>query len=258
MKDLNGKVALVTGAGSGLGLSIAQRLARHGVRLVLAVRSADAGERVVAEIRSSGGEALVAKCDVSNAGEVEQAVAMAIRAYGRLDVLVNNAGSIDPIAAIAEAEPSQWRRAIEINLIGTYHGIRYALPPMLSQGEGVLICLSSNAARKPFEGWSAYCAAKAGVSMLVHAVHGEYGARGIRAMSYMPGAVDTAMQVKIRASGLNPASQVPREKLLTPVRAARGAVWLCSAAARNWGGREVHIRDEDFTQAAGTYIDATD
>jgi NAD(P)-dependent dehydrogenase (short-subunit alcohol dehydrogenase family) len=114
--------------------------------------------------------------------------------------------------------------------------------------------LSSGAARGPMEGWSAYCAGKAGLAMITRAVHKEFGAQGIRIFGFAPGVVDTDMQAVIRASGINPVSKIPRENLAAPDDAAHGIAWLCTPAADALAGEEVDVRHEDFRRAAGLKV----
>jgi NAD(P)-dependent dehydrogenase (short-subunit alcohol dehydrogenase family) len=121
----------------------------------------------------------------------------------------------------------------------------------LAEKGGAVVNISSGAASHPMEGWSAYCASKAAVAMLTRSVAHEYGSQGVLSFGYRPGVVDTDMQGRIRASGLNPISQLPREKLTRPDAAARGVVWLFEAMPADLSGMELDIRDEAFLQRIG-------
>jgi 3-oxoacyl-[acyl-carrier protein] reductase len=163
MNELEGKVAIVTGASRGIGAATATAFARAGARVVLAARSDRDIERIADEIRSDGGQAIAARCDVSAYRDVENVVDQALAAFGSINFLVNNAGVIDPIARLAESDPDAWSRVADINYKGGYHGLRAAIPVMLQQGSGVIVNISSGAATSPLEGWSHYCSTKAAV-----------------------------------------------------------------------------------------------
>lgn len=254
MKELNGKAALVTGASRGIGEAAARKLAASGVAVLLAARDVDSCNRIAAEIREAGGTAQALRCDVANYGDMEAAVAATLEHFGRLDILVNNAGMVEPIARIEESDPEAWARNISVNLLGVYHGIRAALRPLRAAGGGVIINISSGAAHQPLEGWSAYCSGKAAVAMLTRAVAHELGETGLRVYGFAPGVVDTEMQVQIRASGINPVSQLPRDSLASADDPAQAIVWLCSDAAIDLAGQELNIREPELRQRIGLAV----
>ena len=158
--------------------------------------------------------------------------------FGPPDVLVNNAGVIEPIGMVGAADPTEWARSIEINLIGAYYAIRAVLPGMIERGHGDIINVSSGAALRPQEGWSAYCAGKAGLAMLTRSIDLEHRAAGIRVFGFQPGTTDTDMQVTIRASGINMVSKIPREQLTPVAHPARAIVYLCTREADDLAGKE--------------------
>ena len=143
-----------------------------------------------------------------------------------------------------------WARNLEINLIGAAHMARAAIPH-LRQGGGVIVNISSGAAESALEGWSAYCAAKAGLAMLTQALHLEEAANGLRVYGFKPGTVDTQMQAKVRASGINPVSQMRPGDYLPAEVPAQVIAWLCSDAAADLAGRELSIRDAELCRRAG-------
>jgi NAD(P)-dependent dehydrogenase (short-subunit alcohol dehydrogenase family) len=122
---------------------------------------------------------------------------------------------------------------------------------MVAQGGGTIVNISSGAAHRPQEGWSAYCAGKAGLAMLTRSIHLEYGTQGIRIFGFAPGVVDTDMQVAIRASGINPVSKLPRESLAPASEPARAIAWLCTPAADALAGQELDVRNPDLRAAVG-------
>jgi NAD(P)-dependent dehydrogenase (short-subunit alcohol dehydrogenase family) len=166
-------------------------------------------------------------------------------------VLVNNAGTIDPIAQLADVDPAAWGRAVDVNLKGVFHGIRAAIPVMRAQGSGTIITVSSGAARAALEGWSSYCAGKAGALMLTQAAHLEEGPHGIRVLGLSPGTVATEMQVKIKASGINPVSQLDPAVHIPADWPARALLWMCGPEADPWLGSDVMLRDEAVRKAVG-------
>ncbi len=197
-------------------------------------------------IVDAGGAASAHACDVSDYDAVAALVAATKDRFGKLDALVNNAGVIEPIASIVTSDPAVWARNIEINLTGPYHAIRAVLPGMIAGGGGTIVNISSGAAIRPQEGWSAYCSAKAGLHMLTRAVALETAGTGIRVFGFQPGTTDTDMQVLIRASGMNPISQIPRGNLTPVAHPAAAIVYLCTPAADDLNGQEFSLRDEAF------------
>ncbi len=251
MNELKDKVAIVTGASRGIGAATARTFAGLGAKVVLTARSADAIDALADEIRTGGGAAVARAGDVTRYGDVEAVVAAATAAFGRLDVLVNNAGLIEPIARLADSEPEAWAAAFEVNAKGVYHGLRAALPVMRAQGGGVVVNVSSGAAVNPLEGWSHYCAGKAAALMLTRCADREYGEAGIRVVGLSPGTVATEMQVAIRASGINPVSQLDPAVHIPPEWAARAIAWLCTSAAADLHGTDFALREEANRRRVG-------
>lgn len=243
------RVVAITGASRGIGAAAARAFAQAGARVALLARSEAEISALAAEIGQE--RAMALPCDVADAGQVTTALGRVATEFGGLDVLVNNAGVIDPIARITEAAPEDWGHAIDINLKGVFHGMRAAIPLMRARGGGTIITVSSGAAHRPLEGWSAYCAAKAGAAMLTRAAHLEEAANGLRIMGLSPGTVATEMQGKIRASGINPVSQIDWAAHIPPEWPAAALVWMCGPGGDDWLGEEVSLRDEAVRAAVG-------
>ena len=241
---MQGRVVLITGASRGIGAAAAREFAAAGAQVVVLARS-DVSE-LAAEI---GGMAL--RCDVGDWAQMQAAVAAVVGRYGRLDVLINNAGVIEPIAHLADADPTAFAAATDINLLGVFHGMRAALPVMKAQGAGTIITVSSGAAVNPMEGWGAYCSSKAGALMLTRVADLEERAQGLRVLGLSPGTVATDMQVKIKASGVNPVSQLDFAVHIPADWPAKALVWMCGPAADGWLGRDVSLRDEAVRKAVG-------
>ena len=245
---MQGKVVAITGASRGIGAAAARIFVQAGARVALLARSGDEIGQVAAQI---GPQALALRCDVADAASLRAALDQALRWGGRLDVLINNAGVIDPITPLAEADPADWGRSIDINLKGVFHGMRTAIPVMKAQGSGTIITVSSGAAHTPLEGWGAYCSAKAGAAMLTRMAHLEEGAWGLRVMGLSPGTVATDMQVRIKASGVNPVSQLDPAVHIPADWPARALLWMCSPDADGWLGQEISLRDQVIRARVG-------
>ncbi len=250
MGELSGKSVIVTGASRGIGAAAAEALVAEGASVLLLARSADGITTLATRLRKSG-QAEAMTCDVSEFSQVQAAVGRAHEAFGRIDVLVNNAGVIEPIGPMAAADPRAWAHAADINFKGVFFGMRAVLPAMRQQGSGVIVNLGSGAAHNPLEGWSHYCAAKAATDMLTRCAHVENRGRGVRVFSLSPGTVATDMQRKIRASGINPVSQMDFASHAPVEDPARAIVWLCGEDAVSLAGQEVSLRDPDIRARIG-------
>jgi len=240
-----GKAVLITGASRGIGKAAARLFAEKGAKLGLAGRPS----RELTAVAEATGATLL-PCDVADAGQVAAAVAAMGERFDGLDVLINNAGVIDPIARIEEADAAAWARQIDVNLTGVFHGMRAALPVMRKAGSGTIITVGSGAAYSPLEGWSGYCASKAGAIMLTRAAHLEAG-DVVRVLSLSPGTVATGMQAAIRASGLNPVSQLDWSVHVPPEWPALALLWMCSPDADDWRGAEVSLREAAIRERIG-------
>jgi 3-oxoacyl-[acyl-carrier protein] reductase len=251
MQELKGMTAVVTGASRGIGAATARELASQGVSVVLAARTVDEIEKVVAEIRESGGTAESIVCDVSRYADVASAIELCTESFGHLDILVNNAGVIDPIARLAESDPDQWDRVVDINLKGVYHGLRAAIPKMVARGAGTIVNISSGAATSALEGWSHYCSTKAAVLSLTRCADKEYRDLGLRVVGLSPGTVATDMQDAIRTSGLNPVSQLDPKVHIPADWVARAVAWLCTSAAIDLVGTDFSIKTDEARRRVG-------
>lgn len=251
MTEINEKTAVITGASRGIGAATAAYLALKGVNVVLAARNADALTDVSAQIVRTGGKALALPCDVSDFAQVQAVVARANTQFGSVDLLVNNAGIIDPIARIADSDPDAWGRVMDVNIKGAYHAIRAVLPIMLAQGAGTIINISSGAATSALEGWSHYCASKAALLSLTRVTDREYRPQGIACVGLSPGTVATDMQRQIKASGINPVSQLEVSDHISPDRVARGIAWLAEGGAQDHLGGDFSLKTEAGRHAVG-------
>jgi NAD(P)-dependent dehydrogenase (short-subunit alcohol dehydrogenase family) len=249
--ELKGKVALVTGASRGLGEGAARALAAAGASVMLVARDDKLVGDVARSIAQAQGRAEATACDVSHYAAVQKVVQQTEARLGPVDILVNNAGVIEPISEVATSDPAIWAENVSINLIGAYYVLRAVLPGMLARGGGTIVNVSSGAAYRPLEGWSAYCSGKAGLAMVTRAVALETAGKGIRIFGFSPGTIDTDMQVKIRASGMNMISRIRREDLSPVEHAVRGLVYLCTTDAEDLLGQDASMRDDAFRKRIG-------
>jgi len=191
--NIGGKVAIVTGASSGLGESTARHLAARGAKLVLAARRTDRLQSLVAEIRAAGGQAIAVATDVAKRDDVEKLAAAAVEAFGRIDVLVNNAG-VMPLSPLAKLKVGEWDRTIDVNIKGVLYGIAAVLPRMQAQGSGHIINIASIAGIKVFTPiGTVYSATKHAVRAISEGLRVEAG-RSIRVTTVSPGAVESELK----------------------------------------------------------------
>ncbi len=231
---LKGKVAIITGAGSGIGRASALLFAREGARVIVADLVAAAGEETVAEIKATGGEAIFVQVDVSKAAEVEQMVQVAVESYSRLDILYNNAGLTLP-AMVTETTEEIWTRSIDVNLKGVMLGCKYAIPEMLKNGGGSIINTASMLGLVASPRQAPYCAAKGGVVLLTKQVAIDYARDNIRVNCICPSEVDTPMHRKFIEESPDPEAtkkrlmeRIPLNRVAQPEEIATVALFLAS------------------------------
>jgi NAD(P)-dependent dehydrogenase (short-subunit alcohol dehydrogenase family) len=234
MKKLDGKVAIITGAGSGIGRASALLFAEEGARVVIADNVVSGGEGTVKMIEEAGGEACFVKTDVSVEADVKRLVEVALDKYGKVDILFNNAGIVGKQVPTHEIEVADWDSVININLKGMFLGIKYTVPQMLKQGGGVIINTASAAS---FDGWPGimpYCASKGGVLQLTKAVALDYAKQNIRVNCICPGSIWTPLveSMLLEQGDVEEGKKVliqnkqPTGRLGKPEEIARGALFL--------------------------------
>ena len=190
---LKGKVAIVTGAGSGLGEAISILFARNNATVVLADLDMEGAERVLKQIEGSGGKGRVVRTDVSNPADSKALVDTAVKTFGRLDIAVNNAGIGGATAPLGEYPLDGWDKIIAINLSGVFYGMRHQIPAMLASGGGAIVNMSSIAGKVGLVNAGGYVAAKHGVIGLTETAAIEYGEKGIRVNAVGPGFINTPL-----------------------------------------------------------------
>ena len=230
-----GKVALVTGAGSGIGRQTALAFAREGAQVVVSDIVVEGGEETVQQITAAGGQATFVKVDVAQAGQVKALVNTAVETYGRIDCAFNNAGIEGEQSPTTECSQANWERVVAIDLKGVWLCLKYEIPQMLSQGGGTIVNTASAAGLVGFPGLPDYVASKHGVVGLTKTAALEYAKSGIRVNAVCPGVIQTPMVE--RGAQLSPGfdelavSMEPVGRFGQPSEVGEAVVWLCSDAA---------------------------
>ncbi len=250
--QFEGKVALVTGGGSGIGRATAIAFAQQGARVIVADINSESGPETVKQIKAAGGEATFVSTDVTKADEVAAMVDETVAAYGRLDFAHNNAG-IDGDFAVTHAHTEEnFDRVIAVNLKSVWLGMKYEIPQMLKQGGGVIINTASTAGLTGYRTMGIYVASKHGVIGLTKSAALEFSTKNIRILAVCPGAIRTPMidefikgvpEVEASMNGLQPMGRMGR-----PEEVANVVTWLCSDAASFMTGAAIPIEGGTLVQ----------
>ncbi len=230
---LNGRVAIVTGAGRGIGRAIAQRFSQEGAAVVLAARTTAQIREAAKEIESSGGYAVAIRCDVTRERQVERLVARVAQRFGRIDILVNNAGINMPPTDVTDTDLAAWRRIVDVNLTGAFICTRAVLPHMKEQGTGVVLTISSVGGRRGAAGRGPYRASKAALINFTETLGAEGAKYGVRAVCLCPGGVDTEMMRQIAMGG--------GRDLMKPEQIAEVAAYAVSDEAATLNGVAIDV-----------------
>ena len=249
-------VVIVTGASRGLGAAVVRWLAKVGAAVTLVARSEENLRQVAEDVRRLGGSPQVVTADVSDVDDCRRAVQTTLEQFGRIDALVNNAGVVQPLAPVAETNPEDWRRNIEVNLFASYYLVRAAISN-LREHKGRIVNVSSGAANLALATVSAYCTGKAALNHFTRVLAAEEPA--VTALTVRPGVVDTDMQAALRSQADNsmPAEQKAyyrqlreRGELEPPEIPARAIAWLALYAPRELSGRFLDYDDPRISRPA--------
>ncbi len=232
---VQGKIALVTGGGSGIGRATALKLAKEGAKVMIADYMPEGGERTVRMIEEAGGEASFVAADVSVTKQVEAMVAKTVETYARIDCAFNNAGIEGRMANTVECTEETWDRTIAINLKGVWLCMKYEIPQMLKQGGGTIVNTASIAGLVGFEGLPAYNASKGGVVQLTRTAALEFATKNIRVNCVCPGVIRTPMVERLLDNRSFTEEQLnagePVGRMGKPEEIAEGVLWLLSDAS---------------------------
>jgi NAD(P)-dependent dehydrogenase (short-subunit alcohol dehydrogenase family) len=235
MGKLTGKIALITGAASGIGRASALLFAREGACVAVVDRDLPGAKAAVEEIVGAGGTAIALEADVSKSADVQRMIGATIERFGQLDILYNNAGIMSP-GLLHQVSEDEWNRVIAINLSANFLACKYALPELMKHG-GVILCTASVAGLEGRTAHAAYCASKAGVINMIKNVAMDYAKYNIRANCLCPGGVATNISIEA-LRGLSDAAKerlakwsgesVPMARIAQPDELANAALFLCS------------------------------
>ncbi|MFB6643028.1 SDR family NAD(P)-dependent oxidoreductase [Streptomyces chartreusis] len=244
---LDGRSVIVTGAGSGIGRAAALAFAGEGARVVAADLNAEGAQEVVKEIEEAGGSAVAVAGDLSEQAVVDRVVETAVARFGGVDVLVNNAGIMDRMSALADVDDAEWERVIRVNLTAPFLLTRAVLPHMLRAGRGAVVNTASEAGLRGSAAGAAYTASKHGVVGLTKSLAVMYRKQGIRANAIAPGGTQTGIVVDAAQDAHGPAALGPHfvniGRLAQPEEQAAAIVFLASDAASNINGAILPVDD---------------
>jgi len=251
MKEFEGKVALVTGGGSGIGRATALAFAREGAQVVIGNRNVQRGEETVAMIQKAGGRASFKRTDVTIAAEIEALVDHAVKTYGGLDLAFNNAGIEGDVASTVEQTEANYNAVMDVNVKGVWLSMKYQIPQMLARGGGAIVNCSSVAGLIGFPNMSIYMASKHAVIGLTKVAALEYSAQGIRINAVNPAVIDTEMVDRLaKAMGMNKTADLvplhPIGRLGRVEEIAEAVLWLCSGKSSFVTGHSLVV-DGGFT-----------
>ena len=251
---LDDRVAIITGAGRGIGRAIALAYVREGAKLALAARSELELQEVVSAASELGAEAIAVTTDVTNPDDTERLAHRAVERFGRIDVLVNNAGISGPIGPLQDNDIADWVSTISVNLTGTFLVCRAVIPAMLAQSGGKIINLSGAGATNAWSNMSAYCSGKAAVVRLTEVLAQELNGKGIMVNALGPGSVHTSMWDKMTEQAAHAGADFIHELGLRVTsgggasidECAELAVWLASDESGALTGRLISAATDDF------------
>ncbi|MEZ0303067.1 MAG: SDR family NAD(P)-dependent oxidoreductase [Hyphomicrobiaceae bacterium] len=233
MSEFSGKVAVITGAGRGIGRAAALAFARRGATVVAANRRIADGESLVAEIAAAGGKAHFVATDVAQPAQIKRLMDEAAARCGRIDIVFNNAGYQEPRTPLADSPEESFDRVFHINAQSVWLGMKYALAHMVPQGSGAIVnCASVSGLRNPNPGLALYSASKAAVVSLTRSAAMEYAEKGVRINAVAPGRVVTDMMLGSKIMDMGAvAAWLPLRRMGKPEEVAEAVVWLASDAA---------------------------
>lgn len=247
MLSLKDKVVYISGASSGIGCATSKLFSLYGARVVLGCRKQGDCREIIKDIKAKGGQAKEVHGDISDLSIIPELARTVIDAWNRLDIMINNAAIITPMAGIAEIDLEELDKCFRINVTAQIALISKVWKK-LSENNGVVINILSGAAKNPRFGWTAYCSSKAALHMVTKQVSLEGEKFGIKSFGFSPGLVRTKMQNEIRESGINEISFLPESDMISPEEPAKCIILLASGQYDDYNGQLLDIRDKLFKQ----------
>lgn len=242
--NFSNRVVLVTGASRGLGEATAKLLAKKGAAVTIISNEPIKLGNVERAILDNGGRCLAMTCDVKDGDAVQNVVDQTVEKFGKITDLVNNAGVIQPLAMIEDADPEAWKQCVSTHIFGSFHCVKAVIPHLKKQSDSSIINISSGASEVPLDGWSGYNCGKAALKIFSAVLHQEVNTYGIRVYSLRPGGVDSRMQDEIREAKINdiPHANIPKENLMPAIHAAKGITRLIRDEENLYNGQELDVR----------------
>lgn len=247
MVSVKGKVVFISGASSGIGRATSELFSLYGARVILGCRNQGDCSEIIKDIRTKGGQAKEVHGDISDLSIIPELASTVINAWDRLDIMINNAATITPMASIAEIDLEELDKCLRINVTAQIALISKVWKK-LSENNGSVINILSGAAKNPRFGWTAYCSSKAALHMFTKQISLEGEKFGIKSFGFSPGLVRTKMQNEIRKSGINEISFLPESDMSSPEEPAKCIILLASGKYDDYNGQLLDIRDKIFKQ----------
>jgi len=239
---LEGRIAIITGATSGIGKASALLFAEEGAKIAVAGRNEQAGKSVVQEIKDKGGSAVFIKTDVGVEDDVKNLIEQTVKEYGGIDILFNNAGMAQPWRPFEEMPTDELKRVMDINFYGPYYGVKYALPYLEKSKCPVILTTSSCSGVQAQKGSSAYCASKAAINMLSNCMAKDLGKKGIRVNTLCPSVTDTPILGGVSEQQMaNMVKAVPLKRISQPLDQARVSLFLVSDLSSYVSGQNLKV-----------------
>ena len=243
--SLEKKVCLITGSRTGIGKTISELFAHEGYRVIMTGKNSEDCALNANKLNELGYEARSFKFDLSQPEKITETITKAKEVWGRIDIIINNAAIVEPIARLGNIKLPELKKSIEINFFSPAIIINECWEA-LKESEGKILNILSAAAVNPIEGWFSYCSTKAALHMINQQAHLEGKQHNIKSIGISPGMVDTAMQEKIRESGINHVSKVKKSDLISTVLPAEFSLWAASDDANDLSGKMISLNELDI------------
>ena len=249
------KICLITGARKGIGLSIGQTLAQNGYRVIFSGRKLNDCKDTVNQLVTDGFQAVESPINLSNLSSLKEQTEMALSIWGTIDILINNGAVFEPITSLEKIDLQDFEKAVRVNYLAPSLLISYCWNNLL-KNRGKVINVLSGASINAIEGWTAYCSTKAALHMINQQTHLEGNQYGISSIGIRPGLVDTEMQGRIRASGINHVSKIKKEDLMNSEKTGLFALWCASNNANEFSGKMISENDQIVSAKYKAWINA--